>query len=180
MTKLLNAFLYLTFFFTSCSEKESPKYYWVAFLDKQYEKADTNQILHIDTINAADENKISFFSKHDTIQYTLGKSNRDSSFIDGFYTKHGQLRPLADTSILLDKETCNITTYILDEFVADGASLHYYEPTIGIYAVHSSTWPGIIYLQTSDSLQNSKIKKLMKATIPEFFIRGLLAKKLNE
>ena len=180
MSKLFYVLLCLIFFFNSCRQKENPKYYWVNFRDKQYEKSDTNQIFHIDKTNFDDSIKISFFSKLDTINYILIKSNRDSSRINGFYTEYGNLRPLMDTSILLDKETCNITTYIFNEFVTDGASLHYYEPSIGIYAIHSNTWPGIIYLQTTDSSINNKIKRLMKTTIPEFFIRGQLVKELNK
>ena len=178
MVKLLIILLCVTFLFSSCEQKENPKYYWVEF-DKRYEKSDTNQIFHFNQTNSADSIKLSYFSKLDTINYILVKSNRDSSLITGYYTQHGHLRPLLDTSILLSQETYSVTVYIFNEFVTDGASLHYYEPTIGIYAIHSSTWPGITYLQTTDSLVNNKIKRLMKATIPEFFIRGQLAEELK-
>lgn len=164
--------------FCSCRQKATPKYYWLYF-DKRYEQSDTNQIFTIDQTNTTDSIKITYRSKADTIQYSFIKTNRDSSSISGYFGAAANLRPFADTAILFDEKSLNITAYIFDEFTTDGASLHYYEPSIGVFAIHSNTWPGITYLQCSDTTINRKIKQLMKASIPDFFIQGELVKELN-
>jgi hypothetical protein len=178
---LLNAllvFFCVPIIFCCCRQKASPKYYWVYF-DKRYEQPDTFPIFTINQTNTTDSIKITYLSKADTIQYSFIKTNRDSSSISGYFGATAHLRPFADTAILFDGQNLPITTYIFDEFTADGASLHYYEPSVGVFAIHSATWPGITYLQCSDTIINRKIKRLMKACIPEFYIRGELVKELN-
>jgi len=80
------------------------------------------------------------------------------------------LRPFYDTSVVLDSDTLGVKEYVLNEFAIDGASIHYYEPALGIYAVHAKSWPGLRYLQTNDSTINKKIIALIKATVPKIFI----------
>jgi hypothetical protein len=178
MNKYFLMFFCIIIILESCNQTEE-KYYWVSF-DKRYENTDSNQIFHIEKTILSDTVKFSYLSKLDTIKYFFLNGTRDSSFIEGYYKEDGHLRPLFDTTVLLDKDTFNVTEYILNEHTADGASIHYYVPTIGVYAIHSSTWPGITYLQTTGTLINRKIKRLMKITIPDFFIRGQFEKILNE
>jgi hypothetical protein len=177
MTKLLKL-LCLTFFLFSCEQKQDTKFYWVRFKGDS-KIADTNQILHIDKSQVEDTTKIAYISKIDTITYLLRIHNRDSSVISGSYNDREYLRHLFDTTVILGKDTFAITKYILNEFAIDGSSIHYYSSGLGIYAVHSGTWPGIILLQSSDSTINKEIKKLINITVPKFFIRGTLGNELQ-
>ena len=178
MFKYFLVFFCVIIILDSCKQVEV-KYYWVQF-DKRYEYADTNQIFHIEKTTFFDTVKFAYLSKLDTINYFFLTHKRDSSFIKGYYHEDGHMRPLFDTTVLLEKDTFRVTQYILNENTADGASIHYYIPTIGVYAIHSNTWPGITYLQTTDTLINKKIKKLLKITIPNFFIRGQFENTLKE
>ena len=177
MTKLFKL-LCLTLFLFSCEQKQDTKFYWIRF-DRNYEIADTNQIFHIDKTQLEDTTKISYFSDSDTLTYLLLNHNRDSSLITGSYSDREYLHPLFDTTIILNKDTFAITKYLLNEFTIDGSSIHYYASGLGIYAVHSGTWPGIILLQSSDSTVNKEIKKLINITVPKFFIRGTLGNELQ-
>ena len=176
-TKLLTL-LFLTFFLFSCEQKQDTKFYWVRF-NRDYKIGDTNRILHIDKTRVGDTTKISYISKIDTITYLLLTHSRDSSLISGSYNNREYLHHLFDTTIVLDKDTFTVTKYILNEFAIDGSSIHYYAPGLGIFAVHSGTWPGIILLQSSDSSINKKIKELIKITVPKFFMRGTLGNELQ-
>lgn len=163
----------LTFLFYSCKQNEDKNFYWISFHGSDYEKIDTNQIFHIDSSQSGDTTKISYFSQHDTLNYLLLHSTRDSSLIKSSYDDDGHIRALFDTTVVLDKDTFNITEYVLNEIVTDGSSIHYYTPSLGIFTTHSGTWPGIRILQSSDTVTNRKVRRLIKAAVPNFFVRGV-------
>ena len=180
MTKFLKLFL-LTLTFYSCTQKRQIRYYWVSFRGHEYEKSDTTQIMQVDRFQNGDTSIFSYVTKFGSISYFIMK-NKDSSFLisnpkDSVNHPNDSLvfiRLFFDTSIIFHNDTFKIKKYICDEFVTDGASVYYYEPTLGIYVAHSNTWPGIRYLQTSDTIINKKIDALIKATVPGFFIRDKL------
>lgn len=174
MFKSFFKILFITFLLSSCKQKEVEKFYWLSFAGSDYEKIDTNRVFHIDNSQSGDTTIISYFSQRDTIQYLLLNSKQDSSFIKSSYEDKGYLRPLFDTTILLNRDTFKIIEYGLNEFITDGSSLYYYTPRLGIFATHSGTWPGIKILQSSDTITNRKIKRLINAIVPKFYIRGAL------
>jgi hypothetical protein len=178
---VIRLFLTLLFFASlilSCKQKQDLKYFYISYRDREYQRADTNIVFKIKDVKTNDTIKICYYSQRDTISYIFLKQNRDSSKIIGSYVNDGRIRPVLDTTVIVEKDTFNVTEYISDEFVADGSSIHYYTPQLGVFTTHSGTWPGIRFLQTSDSSINRKIIKLLKATVPDFFIRGKLANDL--
>jgi hypothetical protein len=180
MTRFLKL-LFLTITFYSCNQEQHIKYYWVSVHGHEYEKSDTTQIIRADKSQNGDTAKFSYVTKFGSMNYFIIK-DKDSSFIisnpkDSLIHPNDSIvfiRSFFDTSIILNNDTFKIKKYILDEFVTDGASIHYYEPTLGIFAAHSDTWPGLRYLQTNDTTLNKEIDALIKATVPKFFIRGKL------
>ena len=179
MLKLLFGLICLNLLFYSCKRKESKKkYYWISY-HKNYQIADTNEIFHIDTTLVGDTNIISYYSREDTIQYFLVTNKKDSSLIKGPFEKYGLIRPFFDTTIALNKNRIKLTKYVLNEFKIDGSSIHYFTPELGIFIIHSGTWPGIRYLQTSDTNINDEIDKLIKISVPRFFIQGKLKSMLK-
>lgn len=170
----------LTLSFLSCRQEASKEYYWIRLRGHEYEKIDTVRISRFNNIRHDDTTTLSYTSRYGTSTYFI-IPNKDSSFIlepkelgqpnDGIV----YLRQITDTSLVVKNESFNVKKIILYENVIDGASIHYYEPTFGIYVVHSNTWTSLRYLQTNDTSLNKKILTLIKATIPAFFLRGKLA-----
>jgi len=151
----------------------------------EYEKSDTIKILKVANLQKGDTTILSYTSRYGKLNYFI-VANLDSSFIteEPRSVEHrtdslNYLHLLLDTSILVGGKTLSVKKYILDELVIDGASIHYYEPTVGVYAVHSNTWTSLRYLQSADININKKVLSLIKATVPEFFIRGKLAEELK-
>ncbi len=169
----------------SCRQHVSTEYYWIRLRGHEYERIDTIKISKFASFQNGDTTNLSYTSKYGNLIYFI-VANKDSSFTksdpkeaedltDGLHYLH----QILDTSIIIANSTFKIKKYIQDEFVTDGASIHYYEPTVGMYTVHSNTWTSLRYLQTSDSAINNKILRLIKATVPDFFIRGNLATQIK-
>ena len=175
MIKHFLAFLCLVTLTLSCKQKQNIRHFYVSYRDREYEKADTIIIFNIDKEETKDTTKIIYYCQIDTLSYYFVNHNRDSSKIKSSYDYDGKIRPVADTTVIIDKDTFNVTEYISNEFVTDGSLIHYFTPQFGVFTTHSGTWPGIRFLQTSDTATNRKIIKLLKATVPDFFIRGKLA-----
>jgi len=168
---------FLTLLLYSCNQKQDTKYYWVSFHGSYYENSDTNHIFHIDKTYLGDTIKISYFATRDTSTYYLLSSNRDSSFVEGSHDDDdGRIRPFNDTLIFLNNDTFKLTKYVLNELETDGSTIHYYTPKLGIFVIHSGTWPSLTILQSSDTIKNRQIKQLTKIVVPKFFIRGVLEK----
>lgn len=185
MTKFLKLTCFLLILY-SCNQHQNIKYYWITFHGREYENSETIQIIRFDKSRNKDTTKLAYFDKYGSISYFIIK-NKDSSFLISIprdilihpTDSIVYIRSFYDTSIVLSKDTFRVKKFILDEFVMDGASIHYYEPTLGIYATHSGTWPGLRYLQTTDTSINKQINQLIKATVPKFFIRGQLENKFK-
>jgi len=150
----------------------------VSYRDREYQSPDTNIIFNIQKELTKDTTKIVYYCQIDTIGYFFLKHNRDNSKLTGSYDYNGRMRPVLDTTVILDNVIFDVTAYLSDEHGEDGSSIHYYTPQFGVFTTHSGTWPEIRFIQTSDTTMNRKIIKLMKATVPDFFIRGKLADEL--
>jgi hypothetical protein len=129
----------------------------------------------------SDTIQLSYSYKKGSLNYFI-TANEKNSFISQFPRDvvHPDdsltfMRHLTDTSIFLNTSNYKVSKYIINESDQDGASIHYYEPSIGVFAAHSDTWPGIRYFQTGDTVLNKQIYRLIKATVPKFYIRGELA-----
>jgi hypothetical protein len=176
--KLFLTFLSLLTLTLSCKQKQNVKHFYVSYRDREYEKADTNIIFNIEKVETKDTTKIIYYCQIDTLSYYFVNRKKDSSKIRSSYDYDGRIRPVSDTTVIIGKDSFNVTEYISNEFVTDGSSIHYFTPQFGVFTTHSGTWPGIRFLQTSDTVMNKKIIKLLKATVPDFFIRGKLANNL--
>lgn len=175
MIKLFLAFLFLVTLTLSCKQKQNVKHFYVSYRDREYEKADTNIIFNIEKVQTKDTTKIIYNCQIDTLGYYFVNNNRDSSKIKSSYDYNGKIRAVEDKIAIIDKDTFNVTAYLSYEHGEDGSSIHYFTPQFGVFTTHSGTWPGIRFLQTSDTTTNRKIIKLLKATVPDFFLRGKLA-----
>lgn len=187
-TMRLGMILLLWFAFFSCkkAEKSGPdkafKYYWVMWHGHEYKKVDTNFVF-IERAQLKDTSRLSYFNKSGSSTYYIIK-NRDSSFVvdnprDSLLHLNDSIvfiRLFHDTAIFLGKDTFKVKEFIMDEYIQDGGSIMYYEPSLGFYAGHSDTWPGLRILQSSDTSMNRKIRKLVLSTVPKFFIRVNLDK----
>ena len=144
MTKILRL-LFWTIILFSCNRKEAIKYCWVSFHGHEYKKADTTQIINFDKSENGDTTKCHYQTKYGNLTYFIIK-NKDSSFIisnpkDSLIHPNDSvvfMRNFYDTSLVFNQDIFNVKEFILDEFVTDGASIHYYTPSLGIYAGHSN------------------------------------------
>jgi len=178
--------LLLTFILFACNQNNSTKFYWIRFQGREYQKADTTQIIKFNKISNGDTIKYSYQTKSGGFDFFIVK-NKDSALI--VYNPRDSLvhlndsivytRNFYDTMIIINKDTFKVEEFITDEFVTDGAAIHYFTPAFGLYAGHSNTWAGITYLQSNDTIVNKKINYLIKATVPKFFIRDTLQKILE-
>lgn len=162
-------------FLFCCKQKPVFKYYYLSYGGGSYQWADTLFISGIEKKRAGDTLKLEYDLQRDTLDYRLLKKEADHSF---FTTSSGHLKPMrlfSDTVVTVNHVSYAVSKYLMDEEIIDGSSFHYYCPQLGIFAMHSGTWPGIILLQTSDSNVNRTIIELAKSTVPSFFIRGKLA-----
>lgn len=175
---------YFTILLSSCSHQEQTKYFWVRFRGHDFHKSDTIQLTTYSIIDKKDSTIINCENEYEQLSYFVINSN-DTSFIflgpknNIHQTKDSILfiRNFFDTIISFNKDSFRVKKFILDEFVTDGSSIYYFTPSLGIYAEHSGTWPGLKYLQTNDSLLNKKINFLIKATVPDFFVSDMFEKK---
>ena len=167
----------------SCNEKtDQNNYYWlllrqdnynptaydridtVAFTLLERESSDTVQLHYL-----FGENRYSYFlSKH--IGDGLISTNPRDTFLHPKDTAYF-LRCFQDTIITLDSTRFHLRKFILDEDIADGATIHYYEEDLGVFAMHSDHWPGIKIIQSNSDSYNEKIRKLVKYCAPKFFVR---------
>ena len=180
MKKYLEIFLLSTVCFC-CNSKIPSTYFWITFHGHEYEKKDTITIKSYSKSTRSDTTQLSYVYKKGFLNYFITAPEKNS-FISQFPRDIVNpddsltfMRHLTDTSINFNATSYKVSKYIINESGQDGASIHYYEPSVGVFAAHSDTWPGIRYLQTSDTLLNRRIYGLIKATVPEFFIRGKLA-----
>ena len=187
-TMRFGTILLLWFAFISCkkAEKSGPdrafKYYWVMWHGHEYKKADTTFVF-IERTQLKDTLRLSYFNKSGSSTYYIIK-NRDSSFLvnnprDSLLHLNDSIvyiRLFHDTTIFLGKDTFNVKEFVMDEYIQDGGSNMYFEPSLGFYAGHSVNWPGLRILQSSDTSMNRKIRKLVLSTVPKFFIRVNLDK----
>ncbi|WP_161889365.1 hypothetical protein [Pontibacter russatus] len=159
----------------SCTKKEQEtKYYWVTLKDDKI-----NQISRFDRQEKKDTSILSYYAQWDTLNYYILHKNRDSSFTVSSY-QDGLLLPIMDTTLILNGNELMVTKYVQNKGILDGEVIHYYSPQLGIFAVHSNTWPGLQYLQSNDTDQNKLVKDLIKATVPNFFIKGKLKAELEK
>ncbi|AKD05322.1 hypothetical protein POKO110462_19220 [Pontibacter korlensis] len=156
----------------SCKkEAQNTDYHWVT------RKNTINQIAKIERQEKGDTTILSYFASSDTLNYFTVNSNL--LFIDGSY-QDGVLHQLVDTTIIISDKEYRVAKYIQNEEVIDGGVVHYYTPQFGVFAIHSNTWSGLQYLQSTDSTKNKLIKRLIKATVPEFYVRGELKSELEK
>ncbi len=164
----------------SCQHEVSKEYYWIRLRGHEYEKIDTIRISSFNKIQRGDTTMLTYGSKYGVSTYFIIPS-KNSSFISNpkelgpGEDSIAYLQHISDTSLVIKSESFNVKKFILHENVIDGASIHYYEPSLGMYVVHSNTWTSLRYLQTSDTMINRKILTLIKATVPGFFLRGRLS-----
>lgn len=155
----------------SCNPKPDIKLYWLSSCGKNYEVLDSTNIEHIDSTKfTTGIQRLIYFSK-DTITYyvKMGAANASKTSIDSIDSI--RVRLAFDTIIIIGPEQFFVQRYIQNEDVMDGGTEYYWSSAVGVYATHSSTWPGLTILQTNDESMNGKIVKLVKATVPKFFIR---------
>jgi hypothetical protein len=152
----------------SCSSNSKPKYFWVSYTG---DRADTTLIKRIEVDSFPSGAKTYFYYTGDTTHYFLRPDTLQGSQINLYWKTNQSLRLFHDTTIILNADTFHVFEFIQNEAVMDGATIHYWETKFGIYAKHSVTWPGLTILQTDDSVQNKKLKFLIRQTVPKFFLR---------
>jgi hypothetical protein len=113
------------------------------------------------------------------LHYYILHKDRGSSFTVSS-DQDGLLVLIMDTTLTLEGNELMVTKYVQNKGVLDGEIIHYYSAQLGIFAVHSNTWPGLQFLQSNDTSQNKLVKDLIKATVPNFFIKGKLKTELTE
>jgi|SRR5579863_9877327 len=181
-------FIFILQFLISCIKKpkrdwdKGVKYYWVMWRGHEYTKADTLAI-HIEKSFKGDTMLLKYFDSAGYTSYCIINYSDSSFLIENPPNRLLHLsdpvvyiRSFRDTTIYIDKDTFKVRIFIQDENIQDGATIIYYEPTFGFYAGHSDNWPGLKMLQSSDTAINRKIRSLVLATIPKFFIRNEILK----
>jgi hypothetical protein len=165
-----------------CNRKTDQKqFYWLVLRQDNY---------NLPAYNMIDTVVFSFLAREfkDTVQlhYLFGQ-NRHSYFLsqqrDGLISTNPRdsflhpndtayfLRCFQDTIITLDTTRFHLRKFIMDEDIADGSTIHYYTESLGIFAMHSGYWPGIKIIQSNDKTYNERVRKLVKLSAPEFFVR---------
>jgi hypothetical protein len=171
MVKLLSIAILLILSVNSCKQKQNINYFWLASHGKNYERLDSIGIKRVETeIFKNGIQRLTYYSK-DTMTYYVKPDAVKNSRTNIKSVDERTLRLDLDTTILISKDTLRVQKYILDEEIMDGGVEYYWSPEIGVFAIHSSTWPGLTVLTTNDSMLNRKIFPLTKATVPDFFIR---------
>ena len=118
----------------------------------------------------------------DTIQYIL---KPDKYFIPKYKKGKYLIEDFVfykDTMVLVDNNKIKIYEYLLNAGITDGGSVHYWNPQYGVFLIHSTTWPSIRILCSSDIVENLKTLKLVKAVCPNqnFFFRGKLFESMEK
>jgi hypothetical protein len=173
MFKLLFSAASCLLLLCSCTEKKNISYFWVRY-NKDLEGTDTNWILQIDTLKAANTFQVYYLAQRDTIGYNIKPGQPSGSTIDWQYGGKGRLVWLSDTTVTIDYTSYKVTRYCLRDEAIDASTIHYWTPQVGIFAIHSGTWPIISILQCSDTAVNTQLNKLIVTTVPAFFISGQL------
>jgi hypothetical protein len=175
MFKLILAIFSAVVCLFGCKQNSKIRYYWVSFRGHEYRKSDTLNIIRVENATSGDTSRWSYITTYGYTTYYVIEQ-KDSSFIasniiDKLLHPNDTIeymRRINDSSIH-SKKILDVKRFILDEDVQDGAAILYFAPQLGIFASHSSTWPGIRYLQTSDPVINNQIKELIKVTVPKYF-----------
>lgn len=154
--------------FASCTEKKQLKYFWVQTTDNI--DFDTTLISSIRTDSLPSGAKTIEYYSRDTISYFVRMDTLFGSQTNRFKSIDHSLRLYSDTLIISGKDSFRVFKYIQNEAVEDGGIIHYWEKSIGIYSVHSTTWYDLTKLQTSDTLINNRINFLINLTVPAFFV----------
>jgi hypothetical protein len=176
-------FILIVIMTVGCNKKtDQKKYYWLLLRQDNY---------NLPAYNMIDTVAFSFFERdsRDTVQlhYLFGQ-NRHSYFLskhkgDGLISTNPRdsflhpndtayfLRCFLDTTFTLDTTRFHLRKFIMDEDIADGSTIHYYEERLGVFAMHSGYWPGIKIIQSNDDTYNERVRKLVKLCAPEFFVR---------
>jgi hypothetical protein len=173
MLNKFSRYFSIILFITACKQPLESKYYWLRFRDRDYQKADTLQILHFSEIDNDDTTRVSYTTKYGNSTYIFIR-DRDSSFISSSIRDkllHPNdsvvfIRKQYDTSIILKTDTFRVSEYILDEGVQDGATIQYFCPNFGVFLIHGDYWPGMNLLQTNDTAKNLQIKKVAMLVAP--------------
>lgn len=158
----------LILYISSCTEKKELEYFWISSADNIH--FDTIHITSIRTDSLPSGAKTIEYFSEDTIAYFVRMDTLLGSQTNRFKNIDPSLRLYSDTLIISGKDAFWIFKYIQNEDVEDGGKIHYWEKSIGIYSVHSTTWPGLTKLQTNDTILNEKINLLIDVTVPKFFI----------
>jgi hypothetical protein len=161
----------------ACTHHPVPKYFWLS--NDGRGGIDTILIDRIDVDSFPSGAKTYFYYSSDTTHYFVRPDTLLGSQRNLYQESNQPLRLFYDTILYLGSDTFHIYEFIEKEDVADGASIHYWDTRFGIYATHSATWPGVKILQTDDTIQNKKLKFLIKSTVPEFFLRGKIGQEVH-
>lgn len=160
----------------SCRQEDNRDYFIVRYRGSDYTQSDTNRVLRIEERSHKDSTLLSYYSQYDTVHYKLVLNSTSGSSVSGTFYDDACLRTDLDTIITLGSTSFLVTAFVANEDIQDGSTIHYYSPNVGVFASHSGTWPGLEYLQSSDSSFNRTVITLIKAVIDPFFLRGPLAK----
>jgi len=117
----------------------------------------------------------------DTIRYEL---SLNKSFTPSLKNSHEKYDIFVDkdTTVLIDQDSIKIMKFGVNYGITDGATDHYWTPDYGIFLMHSTTWPTLRILCSTDSIQNQKLMKLIKIICPrqKFLFRGRLLEIMNK
>jgi hypothetical protein len=185
MRKLVGL-IFVILILSCCKHEKNTEWFWVSFRRHEYQKADSTPIKRFYKLIYGDTTKYFYQTKFQRLEFYTVKSS-DSAFAienprDSLIHLNDSIvfmPNIYDTIVIFRRDTFEVKKFIRDEFVQDGSSTWYFTPTLGIFAAHSNTWAGITFLQTNDSIINKEIYFLIKATVPRFYIRGTLQKKLS-
>jgi hypothetical protein len=155
----------------SCQKNNQIEYSWIRKNGNSCDTISVSKIVKSIFVNTV---RYDYITNVYRLSYFID-SSKDSSFFTmypkSFLHKDDSLvfmRNILDTSIEIKGKQYHIQKFIVDEHVIDAATFHYYESTLGIYAIESASWPIIQYLHSTDTLLNRNILSLIKTTIPDF------------
>lgn len=183
MSKILISVIACLLYYGCTSNSNGSKYFYVLFTKWDDYKGDT--ICFFQAVTVKDEvYHLEYWSNEsvssDTLIYEL---SLNKSFKPTLKISHEQkeIALYKDTTVIIDRNSINIMNYNVDYNITDGATNHYWTPDYGVFLIHSTTWPSLKILCSTDSVQNQKLMKLIKAICPnqKFFFRGRLLDIMN-
>jgi hypothetical protein len=184
---ILLALLLIGFMVFACnSETDKPSFSYVIFNDYNSDIGGDTILTKLQTtIEKNGTYSISYMINSDsldTIQYILKLDNsfapkykKGKNFSEDFVFHK-------DTVVMVNNDKIKVMEYLLNTEIIDGGSVHYWSPQYGVFLIHSTTWPSIRILCSSDVDENLKILELVKAVCPHqnFFFRGKLLETMEK